>query len=98
MPWKKMDVDAMIKKDMENDPEFKKLWEESQNEYEILHNVIRLRNQLELTQTELARMSNSTQQEISRLEKREHSPTLATICKIVNSMGYELKVARKEAI
>ena len=95
MPWKEVDIDAWIKEDMERDPEFKKLWEERQNEREILRNVTRLRNQLQFTQKRLAELSGSTQQEISRLEKQEHSPTLATICRVINSMGYELKVEKK---
>ena len=98
MPWREIDVDEMVKRDMERDPEFKKAWEESRNEYTILHNVMQLRNELQLTQKGLADISGSTQQEISRLEKKEHSPTLATICKIINSMGYELILEKKEAI
>ena len=96
MPWREMDVDAMIAKRMERDPEFKRLWEERQNEKEILRNVTRLRNQLQWTQKKLAEISNNTQQEISRVERREHSPTLATICRIINSMGYELKIEKKK--
>ena len=95
MPWREVDVDDMIAKRMKRDPEFKNLWEERQNEREILRNVTRLRNQLQFTQKRLAELSGSTQQEISRLEKQEHSPTLATICRVINSMGYELKVEKK---
>ena len=98
MPWKEIDAKAQIAKDMEKDPEFKRLWGERRNEYTILHNVTRLRNQLQFTQTKLAELSGTTQQEISRLEKKEHSPTLATICKIINSMGYELKVEKKTVV
>jgi len=96
MPWREVDVDDMIAKRMKRDPEFKKLWEEQENEREILRNVTRLRNQLQFTQKRLAELSGSTQQEISRLEKREHSPTLATICRIINSMGYKLVIEKKK--
>jgi Predicted transcriptional regulator with C-terminal CBS domains len=98
MPWREVDVDDMIAKRMERDPEFKKLWEEQENEREILRNVTRLRNQLQFTQKRLAELSGSTQQEISRLEKQEHSPTLATICRIINSMGYELKLEKRKSV
>ncbi|WFR58889.1 helix-turn-helix transcriptional regulator [Anaerocolumna sp. AGMB13025] len=95
MPFKQIDIKEKILKKAAKDTEFKKAWENSRNEYILLHDVTQIRKEMNLTQKELAIISNSTQQEISRLEKREHSPALKTICKIVNSMGYELVLRKK---
>lgn len=95
MPFKPIDVEEKINNKVADNPEFKEAWENSRNEYALLHDVSQIRKQLNLTQKELAAISKSTQQEISRLEKREHSPALKTICRIVNSMGYELVLRKK---
>lgn len=95
MPFKRVDIKQKISEKAATNAEFRDAWENSRNEYELLHNVTKIRKELNLTQKDLAIMSNSTQQEISRLEKREHSPALKTICRIVNSMGYELVLRKK---
>lgn len=96
MPFKQVEIKEKIKEKAALSHEFSKAWENSRNEYQLIHEITRIRKELNMTQKDLADISNSTQQEISRLEKREHSPKLRTICKVVNSMGYEL-VLRKKA-
>jgi len=95
MPFKQVSIDEKIKKKTALDPLFKEMWDESRNEYALLHDIVRLRKELNLTQKELAEISETSQQEISRMEKRHHSPALKTLCKIVNSMGYELILQKK---
>ena len=95
MPFRQINVKEKILEKAANDAEFKIAWENSRNEYQLLHDVTHIRKELNLTQKELAIISKSTQQEISRLEKREHSPALKTICRIANSMGYELVLRKK---
>lgn len=95
MPFKRVEIKSKIEEKATTNAQFRTAWENSRNEYELLHNVTKIRKELNLTQKDLAVMSNSTQQEISRLEKREHSPALKTICRIVNSMGYELVLRKK---
>lgn len=95
MPFKSIDVKKIIEEKATSNAEFTEAWENSRNEYELLHNVTRIRKELKLTQKELAQMSHCSQQEISRFEKREHSPALRTLCRIVNSMGYELVLRKK---
>lgn len=95
MPFREIDIDEEIQKKINEDAEFAKAWENSRNEYELLLEVIRIRKELGLTQQQLADISGNTQQEISRLEKRGHSPALRTICRIVNSMGYDLVLRKR---
>ena len=96
MSFKQINIDERIKERTAHDPAFAEAWENSRNEYELLHEVTRIRKEQNLTQKQLAELSDCSQQEISRLEKREHSPALRTLCRVVNSMGYEL-VLRKRA-
>ena len=49
------------------DPEFKKLYEDSQPEFEIAKAIIRARIQNKITQKELAEKMNTTQSVISRV-------------------------------
>ncbi len=95
MPFKQVDIKEKIEERTADEAEFKVAWENSRNEYMLLHNVTQIRKKMKLTQKDLAVISKSSQQEISRLEKREHSPALKTICRIVNSMGYELVLRKK---
>ncbi len=85
MPFKKIDVAQEINKKSADNPEFENAWNTSRNEYELLHDITRKRKEMNLTQKQLAEISNCTQQEVSRLENRGHSPALRTICRIVNS-------------
>lgn len=95
MSFQQVSIQEQIKEKTTRDPKFAEVWENSRNEYELLHEITRIRKEQSLTQKQLAELSGSTQQEISRLEKREHSPALKTLCRIVNSMGYELVLRKR---
>lgn len=95
MPFKQVDIKKQIEEKAAQSPEFASAWANSRNEYQLLHEITRIRKELNLTQKQLADISNSTQQEISRLEKHEHSPALRTLCRIVNSMGYDLVLKKR---
>lgn len=95
MSFQQVSIEEQIKEKTTRDPKFAEAWENSRNEYELLHEITRIRKEQSITQKQLAELSGSTQQEISRLEKREHSPALRTLCRIVNSMGYELVLRKR---
>lgn len=65
------------------------------DEEELINRIIKIREEINLTQTELAKMIGSKQQVISRLEKKEHSPSLKLFCSIINAMGYKLEIVKK---
>lgn len=95
MAFKKINVADIIKKEKNTVPEFKKAWDESRLEYEILGEITRLRKEKGLTQAELARLTGNKQQVISRIENRENSPTLKTICSILDVLNYDIKIVKK---
>ena len=95
MPWEKLDIDAEIKKECDSCPEFKKLWDESREEYRLIGEMIRLRKQNNLTQRQLAQLTGKKQQVISRIEKHECAPSVRQFCNILNALGYELRIVKK---
>lgn len=69
----------------------------SDNEFSILAELYRIRNyELQISQKELSKKCGVSQEVISRLESGTHSTTLRLMCKILNSIGYELVIKKKE--
>ncbi len=71
------------------------MWDESREEYRLIGEMIALRKSEGMTQEELAELTGSRQQVISRIEKKENSPTLKNFCAILNALGYELQIVKK---
>lgn len=95
MAFKKININDQIQEKKENDIEFKKAWDESRAEYKLLGELIKLRKESGLTQLELAERSGNKQQVISRIENKENSPTLKTLCGILDVLGYEITITPK---
>ena len=91
MPFVQFDVDEAIEKKRIEDPEFKELWDSTRTEYRVLGQLVRLRKEKGLSQVELAQKSGNKQQVISRIENRENSPTLKTLCSLLDVMGYDIQ-------
>ena len=76
MPFLQVNVEQEIQKQRENDPEFKKIWDESRAEYRLIGEMISLRKKKKITQKELALLTGNKQQVISRIERKESIPTI----------------------
>lgn len=70
----------------------------SSNEEELVDKLIEIRKQENVSQSELAKMTGNTQQAISRLEKKNHSPSLQTFCNILDALGYGIMIEKKATI
>jgi len=90
MPFVEVDIEAEIEKRRNSDPEFKKAWDNSRTEYELLGQLLKLRNQKGWTQQELAEKAETSQQRISRIEKHEQSPTLKTLCRMADALDVNI--------
>lgn len=77
------------------DPEFKKLYEESQPEFEIAKAIIRARIKNKITQKELAEKMNTTQSVISRVEQGRTSPSIALLKRLAAAFNTTLQVQFK---
>ncbi len=63
-------------------------------ETEIINDAIKIREESKISQKNLARASGLYQSAIARMEKNTHSPSLATLLKVLVPLGYKLKVEK----
>ena len=64
-------------------------------ERELIDELIRLRKEQKKSQKDLASLIGIKQQAISRIEKKEHSPSLKLFDSLLDALGYELKIVKK---
>lgn len=70
----------------------------SNEEKELIDQMVSLRKKQNLSQKQLAEITGNKQQAISRIEKKEHSPSLQTFCNILNALGYGLAIEKKVTV
>ncbi|MFW5649931.1 MAG: helix-turn-helix domain-containing protein [Acetivibrio ethanolgignens] len=95
MPFEKVNINDEIEKRCKESDSFKKEWEESREEYKLIGEMVSLRKAEKMTQSEIAAITGNRQQVISRIEKRENSPSLRIFCNILDALGYRLKIVKK---
>ena len=88
MPFTTTKTEELIHEKKQKDKVFAKQWDEIQE-------MIKIRKEQHITQTQLAKMTGNKQQSISRIEKKLVKPSLATFCKIINTLGYDLKIVKR---
>ena len=66
----------------------------AEKEQRLIDEMVELRKKHSISQRELAEMTGNKQQAISRIEKKENSPSLKTFYNILNALGYELKIQK----
>ena len=92
MPFKKVDINQIIDDTLASDPHLKQMWDESRTEYQVLGELVKIRKKGGISQAELAQKSGNKQQVISRIENHENSPTLKTLCGILDVLDYEIRL------
>lgn len=85
------DFDKYLNKQLKN-PEFKKEWDDGELEYQLMMMVLKARNEQNLTQSELAKRTGIRQSNISRIEKGQSLPSIATLSKIASGLGKQLQI------
>ena len=85
------DYKKYLDKQLEN-PEFAAQWERQRPEREYIKAIIAARMEQNLTQKELAVKTGIRQSNISRIEKGNCSPTVATLQQIANGVGKTLHI------
>lgn len=66
----------------------------SEKEKDLLDELVSIRKTQNISQSELARLTGNKQQAISRIEKKEHSPSLKLFSSMAYALGYELKLVK----
>ena len=80
------------KKKLMADPEFRAEFEALEPEYKLVAEIIRLRLAKGLTQEQLAKLLNTKQESIARLEGGCSLPSLSTIKKVAEALDAELEI------
>jgi len=96
MPFVEMSMNEVLDELSKNDPGFREDYENSRMEFDILGQLIKLRKQKGLSQKELAKKIGKKQQVISRIEHKEHSPSLETLCGLARALDVEIKLVPKQ--
>lgn len=94
MPFKKVDINELLKEELKSE-EFREDYNRVRKEYELIEQIVRIRKKLNITQAELAKKANVSQQAISRLEKEKHIPKVDTLLKIVDGLGLKLTLTER---
>jgi DNA-binding XRE family transcriptional regulator len=92
MPFEKVDYKKYIEDLRNSDPDFKEAWDSSRMECAILGELNKLRKQKGITQGFIAEKTGIKQQVISRIEKRESSPTLKTLCALADTLDVDIRL------
>lgn len=85
-------LDNLISDQMK-DPEFKRLWEEGEADYQLGRQIIQARIDKKISQRELAKRANTTQAVISRIESQSVSTTLQMATRIARALGKTLQIS-----
>ncbi|MDP4009582.1 MAG: helix-turn-helix transcriptional regulator [Candidatus Shapirobacteria bacterium] len=83
-----------LKKSLKN-PDFKKVWDDSETEYQLSRQIIKKRLKNKLTQQDLAKKANTTQTIISRIESMNGNPSLHFLKKIATALDAKLSISIK---
>ncbi len=67
----------------------------STKEQELIDEIVNIRKENNISQTQLAALTGNKQQAISRLEKKENSPSLKLFYSIVDALGYDIKLVKR---
>ena len=67
------------------------------DEFDLICEYIKLRNESNISQSELARRIGIARSTIARMEKNLHSISLGTFIKLLEAMNYKLEIVKKEA-
>lgn len=95
MPFKKIDVSKVVDQ-KRSDSSFNNAYLEVEKEYELIRQVVEVRKELGVTQETLANKVGISQQEISRFENEKHIPKLSSFIRILDALGLEIKIQKKD--
>ena len=75
------------------DEEFKTEYNKLKPRYELITQIIDTRNQMNITQEELAFRAGTQKSNISRFESGTYNPSLDFIVKLAKSLGKEVRIS-----
>ncbi len=82
-----------LKKKLMQNPEFREEYAQADADYRLIEEMIRVRMEAKLTQSELALKIGTTQSAVARLEGGKVSPSVSTLRRYAEATGHQLKVS-----
>jgi len=76
-------------------PEIRREYEALKPKYEMIKTLIERRNQLRISQTQLAKTIGTKQPAISRLERGDYNTTLDTLFKVTSALDLNICISTK---
>ena len=65
------------------------------DDQKLIDKLVEIRKKENISQAELAKRTGSTQQSISRFEKKTHNPSMKLFVNIVDALGYKIQFVKK---
>lgn len=81
-----------VKEMLMQDEEFVQEYERLKPRYEVIAQIIAIRNEMNMTQEQLAVRMNTKKSNISRLERGTYNPSLDYLVKVAKSLGKEVHI------
>lgn len=81
-----------LKNELLTQPKVEQHYKELKPEFDVAKVLITLRQELGITQQELANKAGVGQSQLARLENGKHSPRFDTLVKIAASVGFRIKI------
>lgn len=75
------------------DPEFRKEWEDSEVEYNLMTQLIEKRLKRKLSQRALAKKVGTSQSVIARIESMDANPSLSLLKRIAQALNTKLQIS-----
>lgn len=79
------------KEELLNNPEFRNKYEALQPKYNLIRAIIKRRNEMNLSQAQLASIIGMQQPAISRLENGVNNTTISTLFKVINTLDLDIE-------
>jgi len=83
---------SVFKKELLQNPEVKKEYDELEPEFNIIQAMIDARKRENITQKELSERTGITQADISRIENGTRNPSLEMVKRLAKGLGMQLKL------
>ncbi len=84
---------SQVKKQLFQDEEIRKLYDEMNPEFAFIKQIIEKRLQKGLTQTQLAEKLGTKQSAIARLESGAYNPSLSFLKKVGHALDVNIKIS-----
>ena len=78
-------------------PGIRKEYDALRPKYDIIRSIIERRNQLQISQAQLAQIIGTKQPAISRLENGAHNTTLGTFLKVADALDLDISLKARHA-